>query len=63
MNRTKESLYIGEPMRQQKNLVIFGYRVEFDQVPRQGIHQKFPLEKLKKSMYSQPAFLTLNIKK
>ena len=26
----KESLYIGEPMRQQKNLVILGYRVDFD---------------------------------
>ena len=26
----KEFLYIGEPMRQQKNLVISGYRVEFD---------------------------------
>ena len=25
----KESLYTGEPMRQQKNLVIPGYRVEF----------------------------------
>ena len=25
----KESLYTEEPMRQQKNLVIFGYRVEF----------------------------------
>ena len=59
----KESLLVGEPMRQQKNLVISGYRVEFDYISRQGIHQKFPLEKLKKSMYSQPAFLTLNIKK
>ena len=26
----KESLYIGEPMRQQKNLVIAGCRVEFN---------------------------------
>ena len=26
----KESLYIGEPIRQQKNLVMSGYRVEFD---------------------------------
>ena len=26
----KESLYTGEPMRQQKNLVMLGYRVEFD---------------------------------
>ena len=60
---TKESLYIGEPMRQQKNLVILGYRVEFDLLSRQRIRQKFPLEKLKKSKYSQPAFLTLNIKK
>ena len=63
MGKPRESLYIGEPMRQQKNLVISGYRVEFDFVPRQVIHQKFPLEKLKKSMYLQPAFLTFNIKK
>ena len=27
---TKESLYIEEPMRQQINLVILGYRIEFD---------------------------------
>ena len=60
---SKEPLYIGEPMRQQKNLVILGYRVEFDKVSRQRIHQKFPLKKLKKSKYSQPGFLTLNIKK
>ena len=53
----KESLYIGEPMREQKNLVISGYGVEFDKVPRQGIQQKFPLEKLKKSMYSHQHFL------
>ena len=26
----KEALYIGEPMRQQKNLVIAGCRVEFN---------------------------------
>ena len=50
-------------MRQQKNLVILGYRVEFDWVSRQRIHQKFPLKKLKKSKYSQPGFLTLDIKK
>ena len=39
------------------------YREEFYLVSRQEIHRKFPLEKLKISMYSQPAFLTLNIKK
>ena len=27
---SKESLYTGEPMRKQKNLVILGYRVEFE---------------------------------
>ena len=59
----KESLYTGEPMRQQKNLVISGCRIEFDYVSRQRIHQKFLLQKLKKSKYSQPAFLNLNIKK
>ena len=59
----KGSFYIGEPMRQQKHLVILGYRVEFDKVSRQRIHQKIPLERLKKSKYSQPGFLTLNIKK
>ena len=29
ISKDKESLYTGEPMRQQKNLVISGYRVEF----------------------------------
>ena len=30
VHATKEALHIGEPMRQQKNLVISGYRAEFD---------------------------------